>query len=209
MEFSDRIGRNVALFMIALGICVACGADDEPAAEASAAGAQAVTAGVNDARLRAADAEPGSWLAHGRTWDEQRFSPLDQLHVDNVANLQLRWSFATGTKRGLEATPIVVDGVMYTTGTWSVVYALDARDRSRDPVEATTPRSRSRPVGQKACCDVVNRGVAIYRGIGSTSARSTAAWWRSTRATGAVDLGGASYRRSNPAPTRSPGRRAS
>ena len=62
--------------------------------------------------LAAAD-DGANWLSYGRTYDEQRFSPLDQIAADNVANLQLRWSFPTGTKRGLEATPIVVDGVLY------------------------------------------------------------------------------------------------
>ena len=81
---------------------------------------------VDQARVDAADEEPGSWLVHGRTWHEQRFSPLDQIDRSNVASLGPAWSFMMGTRRGLEATPIVVDGVMYVTGTWSVVHALDA-----------------------------------------------------------------------------------
>ena len=85
------------------------------AQEAPAAGA------VDDARIAAADSEPGSWLAHGRTWSEQRYSPLSGLHDGNVAGLELRWSYDPKTERGLEATPIVVDGVLYPTGTWSVV----------------------------------------------------------------------------------------
>jgi PQQ-dependent dehydrogenase (methanol/ethanol family) len=88
----------------------------------------AVSAGeVDDARLRAADADPSSWLSHGRTLSEQRMSPLRAIHDGNVAGLELRWSFDPETVRGLEATPLVVDGVMYTTGTWSVVFALDAK----------------------------------------------------------------------------------
>ncbi len=81
---------------------------------------------VDAARVIAADSEPGSWLAHVLTYSEQRFSPLDQINRSNVSKLGLAWSYATGTRRGLEATPIVVDGVMYATGSWSVVYALDA-----------------------------------------------------------------------------------
>jgi PQQ-dependent dehydrogenase (methanol/ethanol family) len=161
MEFPDRISWTAGLFTIALSLCVGCGADEEPAAEAPAPDAPLAVGGIDDARLRAADTEPGSWLAHGRTWAEQRFSRLDRIDDANVANLQLRWSFPTGTKRGLEATPIVVDGVMYTTSTWSVVYALDAR--SGELVWKWDPQV-PREVGQKACCDVVNRGVAVYRG---------------------------------------------
>ncbi len=119
------------------------------------------TAGINTARIAAADAEPGNWLSHGRTYDEQRYSPLASLNADNVADLSLAWYFDTGTTRGLEATPIVVDGVMFSTGSWSVVWAHDARTGELlweyDPM---VPREW----GKYACCDVVNRGVAAYEG---------------------------------------------
>jgi quinohemoprotein ethanol dehydrogenase len=64
---------------------------------------------------------------YGRTNDEQRFSPLKQINDQNVQKLGLVWSHEFGTNRGLEATPLVVNGVIYTTGEWSVVYALNAR----------------------------------------------------------------------------------
>jgi quinohemoprotein ethanol dehydrogenase len=98
---------------------------------------------------------------HGRTPAEQRYSPLAQIDEHNVAKLGLAWSYATGTNRGLEATPIVADGVMYATGSWSVVFALDAetgRELWRfDP-------HVSGEAGARACCDVVNRGVALDAG---------------------------------------------
>jgi PQQ-dependent dehydrogenase (methanol/ethanol family) len=101
------------------------------------------------------------WVMHGRTEGETRFSPLARIDPDTIKDLGLAWSFATETTRGLEATPIVVNGVLYTSGSWSVVFAIDARSGRRlwkwDP---EVPRA----VGQKACCDVVNRGVAVYRG---------------------------------------------
>ncbi len=110
---------------------------------------------------RAASPDPADWLAHGRTWDEQRHSPLGQIDSSNVAELGLGWAFATGSKRGLEATPIVVDGVMYVTGTWSVVYALDAATgKVRWFHDPKVPRAK----GRDACCDVVNRGVAVWKG---------------------------------------------
>ncbi|MDJ0786383.1 MAG: PQQ-dependent dehydrogenase, methanol/ethanol family [Myxococcota bacterium] len=137
---------------------------EAPAAEASAEQASAAAvpgATVDDARLVGAGEEPGTWLSYGRTYSEQRYSPLTRITDANVGQLGLAWSFETGTKRGLEATPIVVDGVIYTTGTWSVVYAIDARTGKEiwrhDPV---VPRE----MGGKVCCDVVNRGVAIYKG---------------------------------------------
>jgi quinohemoprotein ethanol dehydrogenase len=132
------------------------------------------TRAVDDARLRAAGRDSGNWLSHGRTYDEQRFSPLDQINESNVHELGLLWSFDTGTSRGLEATPIVVDGVLYTTGTWSVVYAIDARTgRLIWKWDPEVPRH----YGMIACCDVVNRGVALYRGkiyIGTLDGRLAA-----------------------------------
>jgi quinohemoprotein ethanol dehydrogenase len=116
---------------------------------------------VDTPRIVQADKEPQNWLAHGRTYDEQRFSPLTGINDKNVKDLGLAWSFETNTKRGLEATPIVVDGVIYTTGSWSVVFAIDGRTGKQlwkyDP---QVPGER----GHKACCDVVNRGVAVYEG---------------------------------------------
>lgn len=116
---------------------------------------------IDDAALRNADARNGDWITHGRNYSETRFSPLSQINAGNIKLLGLAWSFDTETTRGLEATPIIVDGVMYTTGSWSVVFAIDARTGEQlwkwDP---EVPRT----FGYKACCDVVNRGVAVYKG---------------------------------------------
>ena len=120
-----------------------------------------VARAIDDAALRGADARTGEWITHGRNYSETRFSPLKRIDSSNVKDIGLAWSFDTNTTRGLEATPIIVDGVMYTTGSWSVVFALDARTGKQlwrwDP---QVPRQ----FGQRACCDVVNRGVAVYKG---------------------------------------------
>jgi quinohemoprotein ethanol dehydrogenase len=86
-------------------------------------------ADVDGARIVAADKEPQNWLSNGRTYSEQRFSPLDKINAANVAQLGLAWShdIKSRTARGLEATPIVVDGVIYTSGAWSHVLALEAK----------------------------------------------------------------------------------
>jgi PQQ-dependent dehydrogenase (methanol/ethanol family) len=106
-------------------------------------------------------ASEDDWPLHGRMPGEQRYSPLDRIDEHNVAKLGLAWSYATGTNRGLEATPIVADGVLYATGSWSVVFALDARTGRElwrfDP-------HVSGEAGARACCDVVNRGVALDAG---------------------------------------------
>jgi quinohemoprotein ethanol dehydrogenase len=124
-------------------------------------GADAGAGHVDAARVDGADAEPGSWLLHGRTPGEQRFSPLADVDTGNVDQLGLAWAYETGTRRGLEATPIVVDGVLYATGSWSVVYALDAATgRELWRHDPAVPRWK----GRDACCDVVNRGVAVWQG---------------------------------------------
>ena len=116
---------------------------------------------VDGNRISNVDAEPGIWISHGRTYDEQRFSPLTAINDQNVAQLGLAWYRDTNSKRGLEATPIVVDGYMFTTGSWSTVQAYDAKTGETiweyDP---QVPKSW----GKYACCDVVNRGVAIWKG---------------------------------------------
>ena len=125
---------------------------------AQGAGAQVP---VDDARLGAAASDAANWLTHGRTWSEERFSPLDQVNEGNVARLAPAWVYATHETRGHEATPLVADGVMYTTLPWSIVVALDAATgRELWRHDPAVPRAW----GRHACCDVVNRGVALYRG---------------------------------------------
>jgi quinohemoprotein ethanol dehydrogenase len=118
-------------------------------------------AAVDDARLRNADREPHNWLTYGNTYSEQRFSKLDQINPRTVSKLAPAWSFDFDTNRGQETTPIVVDGVMYATSAWSKVYALNAKTGKQiwhyDP---QVPGS----AGAKPCCDVVNRGAAVYKG---------------------------------------------
>jgi quinohemoprotein ethanol dehydrogenase len=127
-----------------------------PALEAVAA-----PAAVNTARLLAADKEPGNWMSHGRTYGEQRFSPLDKVNADNVDKLGLAWNFKYDLDRSVQATPIVVDGVMYTTGAYSMVYALDATNGKLlwkyDPKVWRGYQGRG-------CCDASNRGVAVWNG---------------------------------------------
>jgi PQQ-dependent dehydrogenase (methanol/ethanol family) len=154
-----------ALCAASLLILSACGQQTEPADPQAASGAEAEPAGprldVDGVRIAAADQEPGNWLSHGRTYDEQRFSPLQLVNDENAAELGLDWYFDFETKRGLEATPIVVDGMMFTTSAWSQVYALDAR--SGELLWKYDPEVPGE-WAVHACCDVVNRGVAIWNG---------------------------------------------
>ncbi|MFU8813733.1 MAG: PQQ-dependent dehydrogenase, methanol/ethanol family [Pseudomonadales bacterium] len=143
------------------------------AAEAAAAGGTSATgttpaelirqstATIDAKRIGAADSEPGNWLSHGRNYAEDRFSRLDQINEETIGELGLAWHWDTGTTRGLQATPIVVDGVMFSTGSWSVVWAHDAR--TGELIWEYDPQV-PREWGRLACCDVVNRGVALWAG---------------------------------------------
>ena len=118
-------------------------------------------AAVTKERILNADGEPGNWLSHGRTYSEQRYSPLSQITDQNVDQLGLAWHFDLGDIRGIEATPIVVDGVMYVTGGWSKVFALDAV--TGEQIWAYDP-GVDKAYFINLCCDAVNRGVAAWEG---------------------------------------------
>ena len=120
-------------------------------------GGSAALAGVTGADIAAG--APEEWLSYGRDYGEQRFSPLTAVNAANVAQLGLAWSSDLDTARGQEATPIVHNGVLYVSTAWSKVRAYDAANGkmlwSYDP---EVPRETL----VRACCDAVNRGVAIY-----------------------------------------------
>jgi len=101
------------------------------------------------------------WPLHGLDFGEKRFSELQSINRDNVDQLGLAWNFEFDTNRGQEATPLVVDGVLYTSSAWSKAFALDAVTGellwNYDPVA-------DGGVAAWGCCDVVNRGVAYADG---------------------------------------------
>jgi quinohemoprotein ethanol dehydrogenase len=145
----------------------ACSGDDPaapqglatPAPDAAPAVTDSTQRPVNAARITAASDNTSDWLTHGRTYSEQRNSPLDQINRNNVSELGLAWDFELDTDRGQEATPLVIDGVIYFTSAWSKAFALDARSGEElwrfDP---QVPGSKA----VDACCDVVNRGMAAW-----------------------------------------------
>jgi alcohol dehydrogenase (cytochrome c) len=114
---------------------------------------------VDPNRLRGAGEEADNWLMYGRDYGNQRFSPLALIDRGNVRNLAPVWSFQTGTPDGLEATPLVVDGVIYLSTSWNHVFAIDARTGG----ELWHYRRRL-PEKLKFCCGPVNRGPAIAEG---------------------------------------------
>ncbi|WP_276306897.1 PQQ-dependent dehydrogenase, methanol/ethanol family [Novosphingobium sp. PC22D] len=110
---------------------------------------------------RGAGNGPAEWPVHGGTDLEQRFADLDQINTQTVDRLGLAWSFELDSSRGQEATPIVVDGVMYVAAAWSHVYAIDAR--TGEELWHFDPKIAGRK-GFDACCDVISRGVAVAGG---------------------------------------------
>ena len=101
------------------------------------------------------------WLSYGRNYKEQRFSPLSKINRDNVDELDLAWSFKFSTARGMEATPLMHDGVLYVSTGWSHVHALDARTGEQLwHYDAQVPKDHL----IKTCCGAVNRGVAMWQG---------------------------------------------
>jgi len=131
----------------------------EPTGGTVAAAAQVAT---TDAKMRGAAAAPNDWLLPGRTYTNQRYSPLTAIDTANVHSLALVKIVHTGMEGGFEATPIVVDGIMYvstpTVGHHLKIMALDA-------ATGATIWTASRAIGSyKSCCGPINRGVAVGYG---------------------------------------------
>ncbi len=149
---------NLGVALMASGLAASCTSPSgaEPALP-SKTGAQA----VDTKAIVANDDGDKEWPSYGLNYGETRFSELASINAKNVSTLGLAWSYDLASIRGVEATPLVVDGIMYVTGSWSIVHALDAVTGKKlwvyDP-------GVDRSYGSRGCCDVVNRGVALYRG---------------------------------------------
>ena len=125
-------------------------------------GVAKVAAGAVDAtRLAGVAAEPDQWLTTGRDGGGTYFSPLTDINAGNVKRLGFAWERRLGTHRGLEATPVIVDGALYTTGVFGWVYAVDAATGRE--LWTYDPEIDGQ-WGRYACCDAINRGVAVWKG---------------------------------------------
>jgi len=158
----------IGLLLMVVAATGACTPSRDSAAEGATVRRPAAVTGE---RLIAADTEPGQWMSHGRTYSEQRFSPLDQITTTNVGRLGLAWFADMDSRRGQESTPVVVDGVLYVSTAWSRVKAYDAAAGTL--LWAYDPEVPGE-WAVNACCDVVNRGVAVWNGkvfVGSFDGR--------------------------------------
>jgi alcohol dehydrogenase (cytochrome c) len=116
----------------------------------------ALAAEVTPQRL--ANPEPQNWLMNHRTYDGQRFSPLDKINKDNVKNLKLAYAVALGgtsANENLEATPLVEDGFMYVVDLWGIVYKIDVRSGDTGRIVwRMDPKQEKFPLA--------NRGAALW-----------------------------------------------
>ena len=153
---STQLGRRY------LGMLLACAWLAPLSPPAFAAAAPKAPGDLDAARLAAADQEPQNWFTGGRDKDGSYYSPLSNIDAKNVKQLGFAWQYDLGNPmRGQEATPIVIDGVMYTSGTWGYVYAVNAASGKE------LWRYDPKPdyfIGRHPCCDLVNRGVAVWKG---------------------------------------------
>lgn len=129
--------------------------------QATGSDGQAVSIANLDGKYLTTGGDGSNWAAIGFNYSEQRHSPLDAINADNVGELGLVWFKDLPDARGQEATPVVIDGKLYISTAWSKVFAYDAE--TGDELWSFDPKVP----GEKAidaCCDVVNRGVAVWRG---------------------------------------------
>ena len=146
-----RFWRAALASVLTLGLAACSVSESAPDASALP------DTGVTDAMIAAA---PGDeWLSYGRDYGEQRFSPLTQINAESVGDLGLAWFADLDTARGQEATPLMHDGVLYISTAWSKVMAFDAKTGA---VKWTYDPQVPRETLVAACCDAVNRGVALY-----------------------------------------------
>ena len=116
---------------------------------------------VNDATL-ADETRTNDWLAYGRTHNERRFSPIEDINTNTVANLKVDWYMDLPDDVGLVSTPLVVDGILYFTGTMNIIRAVNATTGALlwefDP-EVGKVIGHKKQIGW-----VHNRGITFYEG---------------------------------------------
>ncbi len=112
-------------------------------------------------RSLGAPANAGDWLSYSRGWDEQRHSPLEQINEGNVGQLGLAWFDDLGTFRGVQASPLEIDGVLYNESIFNVVTAYDATNGTK--LWTYDPKVDSK-WARLACCGPSSRGIAAWNG---------------------------------------------
>ena len=149
------------LLMLTTFLIFSCQSDGGKAEKGSASHINSITSAINDNSLLNADANQGDWLSYGRNYQEDRYSALDQIDKSNVAQLDLAWAKELGVTKGLQATPIIVDGIMFFSGPFNQVWAMDAR--TGEQIWHLDPQF-DHDKNIDLCCGFTNRGLAVYKG---------------------------------------------
>lgn len=156
-----EISAVLVLFPALLGLSLPSSAWAQTGTDAKPDRIKANISRVDSAFIEANTKRSRDWPTVGLDYAETRFSKLNQINTDNVRDIGLVWSYNLESSRGIEATPLVVDGIMYQSAPWNVVHAIDARTGTKiwsfDP---GVDRSKT----YRGCCDAVSRGLALYKG---------------------------------------------
>jgi alcohol dehydrogenase (cytochrome c) len=142
----------VAALSVAAGGVWAQGLDE--------AGAKLYPNFVTDDMLLNADKDAQNWLLYGRDYQTTRYSPLAAINQGNVKNLKAAWGMSFGVLDGQDSQAVVVNGTIYVTSSYNKVWSVDGQTGK---VNWKYERELPGDVFPKLCCDVVNRGVAVYK----------------------------------------------
>jgi quinohemoprotein ethanol dehydrogenase len=161
-KFKFRIAvREISVALAFLGISLVSSVSAQTPPSPTPDRIKADISRVDSSFIEANTKTSRDWPTVGLDYAETRFSKLDQINSGNVKELGLAWSYNLESSRGIEATPLVVDGIMYQSAPWNVVHAIDARTGKKiwtfDP---GVDRSKT----YRGCCDAVSRGLALYKG---------------------------------------------
>ena len=165
-----RLGHSSLLAAIVMACAAAC-ADEgnraaaEPGGVAASSGAAASALGAGPRIAVPRPGPPGEWPMPGGDYSNSRYSELDDITALNVKGLHVAWAFSTGTLRGHEGQPLVIDNTMYVITPYpNVAYAIDLKAAGQPLKWRFRPENAQAAAG-RACCDVVNRGAAFYEGL--------------------------------------------
>lgn len=166
--------RAVGLMALTCFALAGCQRAEDGATDRASTDSSPVAANVNAERLLKAADEPSQWMTYNGTYEEQRFSRLEQINRENVKQLGLAWFADYDTNLAQTGTPLYIDGVIYVSTAWSKVYAFDAKTGKQ--LWQYNPKVPGE-WAVKVCCGLVNRGIAAWNGkiyVGTLDARLVA-----------------------------------
>lgn len=150
------------LLLAACLVAPGCQPDSAKSSEGTALTTESVGPTKRRAEMISAEQDSAAWFTTGGQFSETHYSSASQINRDNVKDLGFAWDYPLNSRRGIESTPVIVDGIVYGTGNWGVVHAVNAKNGN--PVWRFTPEVDGQ-VAKDACCDIVNRGVAVWGGL--------------------------------------------